>query len=53
MDSTFLVNPFNDFQKKIVQDGREIRMVTRTFQVYKGMSIVFERSENRMEDDLL
>ena len=50
VDSTFLVNPFNDFQKRIIQDGREIRMVTRTFQVYKGTSIVFEQSENRMED---
>ena len=50
VDGTFLVNKFNDFQKSIIQDGREIRMVTRTFQVYKGTSIEFEQSENKMED---
>jgi len=48
--STFLVNKFNTFQKSIIQDGREIRMVTKTFQVYKGTSIKFEKSSNKMED---
>ena len=50
VDSTFLVNKFNGFQKSIIQDGRENRKVTKTFQVYKGTSIEFEKSEDKMED---
>ena len=50
MDSTFLLNEHNDFQKSIIQDGRVIRMVTKTFQVFEGTSIKFEKSDNKMED---
>ena len=49
-DSTFLVNPYNDFHHKMIQNGKEVKMITRTFQVYKGTTLVFERSRNKMED---
>ena len=48
--SIFLVNPYNDFHHTMIQSGKEVKMVTRTFQVYEGTTLVFERSRNHMED---
>jgi len=50
MDSAFLINEHKDFQKSIVQDGRVIQMVNKTFQVFEGTSLKFEKSDNKMED---
>ena len=49
-DSTFLVNPYNDFHHTTVQSGKEVKMVTRTFQVFNGVTLMFEPSRNKMED---
>ena len=49
-DTTYEVNPHNDFQKTIIQDGRAVRMVTKTFQIWPGTTIRFEQSDNKMED---
>ena len=48
--STFLVNPYNNFHHTIIQSGKEVKMITRTFQVYDGTTLVFEPSRNKMED---
>ena len=45
-----MVNSHNDFHHKMIQNGKEVKMVTRTFQVYKGTTLVFERSRDKMED---
>ena len=49
-NAIFQVNPFNDFHHTIVKSGQELKMVTRTFQTFEGITLRFEPSENRMED---
>ena len=49
-NSTFQVNPFNDFHHTIIKSGQELKMVTRTFQTFPGVKLMFEPSGNRMED---
>ena len=33
-----------------MKNGKELKMVTRTFQIFKGVTLLFESSRNRMED---
>ena len=49
-NAIFQVNPFNDFHHTIIKSGQELKMVTRTFQTFEGVTLQFEPSENRMED---
>ena len=46
----FYVNPYNDFKTEFESQGVQIKLVSRTLQCWKGMTVEFRDNKNALED---